>query len=563
MELDFDLALSGNVRLFIDGAKIGELTVTGIQTLTARNRLTVAQFPWSPQIPYGKFRDIVLFDAVQHTAAYTAGYVCDDSTTIDGRVVSDSVLLQNPLDWTQSATLAAGASGVLTSSAPFAAATSSIIGATASAQRAGLFAGTTGLILSGGAANANAVFEASLRRSPLAATFAGPAGCALGIIEGASTTFLNGRLTYPAITTAARLTYEIDTSIDPGLVGCVRWRWLSNFTGAGPVNNTVCWFCLGGTTTGSSLLVQCTSAASSGVISLVAVGDDATPFAFTGSVTNPGFTNGTEYEFELDFDLNLSGISRLFINGVMRGKLTTSTTRPIALRTKFVIGNTYLSGSRNVYGGYRDVQVFKVAQHSADTSFTPFIYTCDENTSASGAVTTDALAIQHKLDWTKSATLAVDSAGVLTTAAKVSGLDPTADSHFATKIYVDGRATSGPASLNWTGAATVNGVTVTYATAFSQVMIRFVLTFTSTLETTMVSTALPLAIRPAAAVRLPINMNAHIMSPVETDVAQTGIALIATTGVMTIHARADASYTSGFTVGDTYTITCTLPYLLI
>ena len=277
---------------------------------------------------------------------------------------------------------------------------------TGSSARAGMLRDDSGLIMVGGPTSTfGAVFMASLRRSTFAATFAGTLAGAVGVITGAGV-FTNGRYT-PTTSTADKLTYTINSDVDPGAVGCVRWRWVSSYNGASHTGTTT-WVSLGNS--GSNNLLELTQPASGTVLNLVMNGSTGSACTFDTTLPDYSFVLGTEYEFELNYDMALNGVSRLFINGVMHAKLTCTLAQVPAARTVMVIGNT-ASGNRTPRGAFRDVQIYKTAGHSSDASYTPWLPMCESEAFTDGRITTDALRVVSKLDWTKTASFTVDALG--------------------------------------------------------------------------------------------------------------------------------------------------------
>lgn len=74
IELNFDNA-AGTIRLFIDGALHGTLTPGAWTRGTSATTLVVGSTDKIYNIADGSFDDVIAYSAVQHTAAYTPGYV--------------------------------------------------------------------------------------------------------------------------------------------------------------------------------------------------------------------------------------------------------------------------------------------------------------------------------------------------------------------------------------------------------------------------------------------------------------------------------------------------------
>lgn len=72
-------ASTGDIRIFIDGALHGLLNSAGSWTRgTSASRLSVGATSEVYDTADASFHDVILYDAVQHTAAYTAGYTAPD-----------------------------------------------------------------------------------------------------------------------------------------------------------------------------------------------------------------------------------------------------------------------------------------------------------------------------------------------------------------------------------------------------------------------------------------------------------------------------------------------------
>lgn len=71
-EVDYDFT-NGETRVFIDGTQLGSLT-TSTGTRSSNGRFILGA-EWSESTPFdGLFDDVIIFDSVQHTTNYTAGY---------------------------------------------------------------------------------------------------------------------------------------------------------------------------------------------------------------------------------------------------------------------------------------------------------------------------------------------------------------------------------------------------------------------------------------------------------------------------------------------------------
>jgi hypothetical protein len=468
IEVNFNLTNGQVSRLFIDGVLAGSYTSTATPSLSAR---TMAYAGLNADVTptrgcRGYIKDFAVYTQIQHTTDYMSDMPIAGPTHIAGTITAVDAIADRSVQC--KALTVSEASFVPTA--------------------------TDGLVISGGPiSNTGASFEASLSRAPVAKVYVGNQRALTGVIAGAGS-IANGKYA-TAASTASSLYWALDTvpAIDPGITGCARWRWTSGFTGTRSGINPFFTMC-SDATSANGLTLYLGSGSTAFTIS--AYGSNTSAFVMSSDVSvASAFVTGTEYEMELNFDLSMGGKIRLFINGVLHVERTITTIQTITVRNVLAIGQIPWS-VQTPSGSYRDIVLFDAVQHTA--AYTPG-YSCNDSTTIDGRIVSDSLMLQSPLDWTKSATIAVDTAGVITTAAKVSGLDPTEDTHFATKLYADNliSSTSGTiAAQSWT-MGTVSFTQPLYW-KISGSMVRLTTQFgiTPAEATTYFRTTLPANLRP-------------------------------------------------------------------
>ena len=109
-EFELDWSLTGTTgttalagHLFIDGALVATITASNKNPRTANTYLHLGASPYgsSANKANGSYRDVIVFNAVQHTSAYTAGYICDGTINLNGNL--------NITDMTVSSSVTTGA----------------------------------------------------------------------------------------------------------------------------------------------------------------------------------------------------------------------------------------------------------------------------------------------------------------------------------------------------------------------------------------------------------------------------------------------------------------------
>lgn len=184
-----------------------------------------------------------------------------------------------------------------------------------------------------------------------------------GVLTGTAfggATVVGGKLNLTGAT--KRVRYEGAGNADCTQTGCVRFKYTPNYTGA-PVADR-CLLSLLSALGSSNSLIQLTHVTSNSIniwITDTTGGNIVNSFSSTISLVS-----GTEYEFELDWNLT-SGVINLFLNGIAIRSYSSSTgTRNSS--AYIYIGATFSIGSL-ADGYFNDFEIFSSPQHTAN--YTP------------------------------------------------------------------------------------------------------------------------------------------------------------------------------------------------
>ena len=313
-ELDIDIS-NGITRLFVDGKQFGTTqTATGIRTNTAT---TIQVGDWIGGTNPSNFsmRDLEIFDNVQHTTSYqvnsyTPNYTTQYALTTYGLNASGPTNLSNlNVEGQQEVKFLASYASSLTADYG--------LGST-------LVAGTSGTYsISGGK-----------------------------LVLGSGQ---NNYIRYVAASNA-NMTYT----------GTIRFKYTPNYSvmPAGDVNI----FNIGTPTNYS--WVDIYHVASNSNLAVIITADNGTNIIITalGAWT---WTSGTEYEFELDFDVSNGGISRLFVNGTQFGSnMTTSGSYTrTGIQQYIQVGAGMNVATHYTNFSIRDLIIYNTVQHTS--AYTP------------------------------------------------------------------------------------------------------------------------------------------------------------------------------------------------
>jgi hypothetical protein len=157
------------------------------------------------------------------------------------------------------------------------------------------------------------------------------------------------------------VSYDAVGNADTLQTGCIRIRYTPNYTGTPSASRAV--FCISQGTTGNNVIYLYHATVSGYLYFAInnSAGGPIIPETSFG-VWSP--VSGTEYEFELNFDIT-AGATRFFINGTQKGSTLVQTGTRSGAVTLFRIGALYNTAMKaDAY--FNDIEIFTSVQHTAN-----------------------------------------------------------------------------------------------------------------------------------------------------------------------------------------------------